>query len=246
FCNVLTFAGIMVGSLLGPLLAAAGLDSGALLIAAALITLAATIWAVYLLPEAFVRLILVLFTPTFYRLRVIGGEKVPLEGGALLAPNHVTFVDAMLLITSIDRPIRFLVDASYFHHWLYKPFMHALGAISISASGGPRMILRALKDAGAYLDKGEVVCIFPEGQLTRTGTLLPFQRGLERIVKGRHCPGHSGVHGSRLGQHFQPFGRAVPVEDSGTHSVSDHGDVRQAVAGGNAYRRGAPRGTGPE
>ena len=188
FCNVLTFAGIMVGSLLGPLLATAGLDSGAILIAAALITLAGTIWAIYLLPEALVRLILVLLTHTFYRLRVIGRENVPLEGGALLAPNHVTFVDAMLLITSTDRPIRFLVDASYFHHWLYKPFMHALSAISISASGGPRMILRALKNAGAYLDKGEVVCIFPEGQLTRTGTLLPFQRGLERIVKGRTAP----------------------------------------------------------
>ena len=50
-------------------------------------------------------------------------------------------------------------------------------AIPISSAGGPRVILRALRDAGEYLDKGELVCIFPEGQLTRTGTLQPFQRG---------------------------------------------------------------------
>jgi acyl-[acyl-carrier-protein]-phospholipid O-acyltransferase/long-chain-fatty-acid--[acyl-carrier-protein] ligase len=188
FGNVLTFLGILIGSLLAMLLAWADLSSRGILIAAAVLTLGGTIWAIYLLPEALLRLVLVLLTHTFYRLRVIGRENVPLEGGALLAPNHVTFVDALFLVTSIDRPIRFLVDASYFHHWLYRPFMRAGRAIPISASGGPRMILRALKDAGAYLDQGEVVCIFPEGQLTRTGTLLPFQRGLERIVKGRNAP----------------------------------------------------------
>src|SRR5690606_7771246 len=63
--------------------------------------------------------------------------------------------------------------------------MKAIGAIPISTSGDPKTILRALKNAGAALDAGEVVCIFPEGQITRTGMLLPFRRGLERIVKGR-------------------------------------------------------------
>jgi acyl-[acyl-carrier-protein]-phospholipid O-acyltransferase/long-chain-fatty-acid--[acyl-carrier-protein] ligase len=188
FGNVLSFLGILIGSLLAMFLAWADLDSRGILIAAAVLTMAGTVWATYLLPVAFLRLVLVLLTHTFYRLRVIGRENVPLEGGALLTPNHVTFVDALFLVTSIDRPIRFLVDASYFNHWLFRPFMLAGGAIPISASGGPRMILRALKDAGAYLDKGDVVCIFPEGQLTRTGTLQPFQRGLERIVKGRHAP----------------------------------------------------------
>jgi acyl-[acyl-carrier-protein]-phospholipid O-acyltransferase/long-chain-fatty-acid--[acyl-carrier-protein] ligase len=66
--------------------------------------------------------------------------------------------------------------------------MESLGAIPVSASGGPRVLLRALRGAGQYLDQGELVCIFPEGQLTRTGMLLPFRRGIERLTKGRSVP----------------------------------------------------------
>jgi acyl-[acyl-carrier-protein]-phospholipid O-acyltransferase/long-chain-fatty-acid--[acyl-carrier-protein] ligase len=84
--------------------------------------------------------------------------------------------------------VRFIVDADYFHHPLLRPFMKSLGAIPVSASGGPRTLLRALRDAGQYLDQGELVCIFPEGQLTRTGMLLPFRRGFERLARGRPVP----------------------------------------------------------
>ncbi len=186
--NVFTFAGILAGSLLGWGLSTSQVSARGILVCAGLLTFAGTAWAAYLLPEAFLRLVLVLLTHTFYRLRVQGRDQVPLEGGALLTPNHVTFVDGFLLIASLDRPVRFIVDALYFDHWLYRPFMRALGAIHISASGGPRVILRALRDAGSYLDKGELVCIFPEGQLTRNGMIQPFRRGLERIVKGRTAP----------------------------------------------------------
>ena len=63
-----------------------------------------------------------------------------------------------------------------------------LGAVPISSSGGPRVVIAALKNAGAYLDNGEVVCIFAEGQITRTGMMQPFQRGMERLVKGKDVP----------------------------------------------------------
>jgi acyl-[acyl-carrier-protein]-phospholipid O-acyltransferase/long-chain-fatty-acid--[acyl-carrier-protein] ligase len=147
-----------------------------------------TVWALWLLPDAFLRLLLVLLTHSFYRLTVVGREHVPERGGALLAPNHVSFVDGLLLLASLDRPIRFIVEAHYWQHSVLRPFMQSLGAIPISASDGPRMVLRALRDAGRYLDEGEIVCIFPEGQLTRTGLLLPFRRGFERLAKGRSVP----------------------------------------------------------
>jgi acyl-[acyl-carrier-protein]-phospholipid O-acyltransferase/long-chain-fatty-acid--[acyl-carrier-protein] ligase len=186
--NTFVFSGILAGSLSAEAFSGLGLSPSGILVAAALATAGGTVWALWLLPDAFLRLVLLLLTHTFYRLTVVGREHVPDEGGVLLVPNHVSFVDGLFLLASLDRPIRFVVDAGYFHHPLLRPFMQSLGAIPVSTSGGPRVVLRALRDAGRYLDEGEVVCIFPEGQITRTGTMLPFRRGFERLAKGRSAP----------------------------------------------------------
>ena len=186
--NICVFTGILLGSLSGGLLANAGLSTVGIFLATALATTLGTAWAMWLMPETFLRLLLVLLTNTIYRLRIIGHEQVPVTGGALLVPNHISFIDGFLLIASLDRPIRFVVDAEYVNHPLFKPFMQALHVIPISSSGGPRVILKALREAGKALDAGDLVCIFPEGQITRTGNLLPFRRGFERIVKGRDIP----------------------------------------------------------
>ena len=70
-----------------------------------------------------------------------GRENVPAKGGALLVPNHVSFVDGLFLLATVDRPIRFLVESAYFHHRLLKPFMKAMRAIPIASSGGPKVVL---------------------------------------------------------------------------------------------------------
>ena len=186
--NVFVFSGIFVGSVSATAFAKLQLSPETILLVGSLALMAGTAWALWLLPDALLRLGLILVTHSVYRLKILGRENVPAEGGVLLAPNHVSFVDALMLIASLDRPIRFIVEGDYFRFWLFKPFMKSLGAVPVASTGGPRMILRALRRAGEYLDEGEVVCIFPEGQITRTGTLLPFRRGLERIVKNRTAP----------------------------------------------------------
>jgi acyl-[acyl-carrier-protein]-phospholipid O-acyltransferase/long-chain-fatty-acid--[acyl-carrier-protein] ligase len=186
--NICVFTGILLGSLSGGILANAGLSTVGIFLATALVTTIGTACAMWLMPETFLRLVLVLLTHSIYRLRIVGQQQVPVTGGALLVPNHISFIDGFLLIASLDRPIRFVVDAQYVDHPIFKPFMRALQVIPISSDGGPRVILRALRDAGHALDAGDVVCIFPEGQITRTGNLLPFRRGFERIVKGRRVP----------------------------------------------------------
>src|SRR5205807_10311212 len=96
-----------------------------------------------------------------------------------------SFVDGVFVIATIGRPVRFVVYADYFDRPLLGRFLRSMRAIPISGSGGPKMILKAFREAGKALDDGELVCIFPEGQITRTGMLQPFHRGLVRIVTGR-------------------------------------------------------------
>lgn len=129
-----------------------------------------------------------------------------------------------------------------------------MGAIPIASHGGPKMILEAFREAGRALDEGELVCIFPEGQITRTGMTLPFQRGLERIVKGREVP-IIPVHLDRATSSvFSPVRRSwiperlpLPVTVSfGTPlpATSSAAEIRQAIAELD-QRLGAPQGGSP-
>lgn len=188
FENTCVFTGILLGSLGAGALATAGVSTTGIFTSTAVLTVIGTAWALWLLPEALLRAVLVILTNSLYRLRIVGHEHVPKTGGALLVPNHVSFIDGLLLIASLDRHVRFVVDAQYAEQPLFKPLMKLFGVIPISSYGGPRVVLRALRDAGVALDRGELVCMFPEGQITRTGTLLPFRRGFERIMKGRAAP----------------------------------------------------------
>ena len=188
FANTLVFGGVLAGSIGSGLLAAIGFSASAIFIISGLGSTVLTIWALWLLPETFIRLVLFLITHSVYRLTITGRDQIPDQGGALLVPNHVSFIDGLLLLATTDRRIRFLVDQQYYDHPALNPFAKVMGAIPISSSGSPRAILHALREAGRALDQGELVCIFPEGQITRTGGLLPFRSGFTRIMKGRHVP----------------------------------------------------------
>ena len=195
-----------------------GLSSGGIFFWSALGTLAATAYVLYLLPDSLLRLLLWIATHTLYRLDVEGRENVPARGGALLAPNHVSMADAVFLIASIDRPIRFLMFKGSYDHPLVKPFAKILGVIPIASDQGPREMIHALRQATEALKNGEVVCIFPEGQMTRIGQMLPFRRGMERIVKGVDVPiipvNLDGVWGSIFsfagGKFLWKFPRQIP------------------------------------
>jgi acyl-[acyl-carrier-protein]-phospholipid O-acyltransferase/long-chain-fatty-acid--[acyl-carrier-protein] ligase len=119
---------------------------------------------------------------------VIGRDSFPEKTGALLVSNHMSFVDAALLVAATDRPIRFLMDQGMYDHPMVKPFARMVKAIPISSEQHPREMLHSLKAATDALGNGEIICIFAEGQVTRTGQLLPFRRGLERIMKGVEIP----------------------------------------------------------
>jgi acyl-[acyl-carrier-protein]-phospholipid O-acyltransferase / long-chain-fatty-acid--[acyl-carrier-protein] ligase len=161
-------------------------DPRQVIIAASLITAVATVYVLILLPEWFARLILFFVTHTVYR--VLGRDNFPERTGALLVCNHMSFVDVALLVASTDRPIRFLMDQGIYDMKMVKPFAKMTRAIPISSELHPREMIRSLHVASDALRNDEIVCIFAEGQITRTGQLLPFRRGLERIMKGVEVP----------------------------------------------------------
>jgi acyl-[acyl-carrier-protein]-phospholipid O-acyltransferase/long-chain-fatty-acid--[acyl-carrier-protein] ligase len=136
--------------------------------------------------EPFVRLLAWAFTRTFYRVRVVGLENLPRTGPALIVCNHVSWVDGFILVFHLKRRIRYLV----FSGWFTKPplsWVLRLGrCIPIHKSDSPRDIVKSLRYASECLERGEVIGVFPEGGITRSGFLLPFQRGYEQILK--RCP----------------------------------------------------------
>jgi acyl-[acyl-carrier-protein]-phospholipid O-acyltransferase/long-chain-fatty-acid--[acyl-carrier-protein] ligase len=155
---------------------------------ASIATLAATGYVLYLLPDSLIRLLLWTATHTLYRLDIAGRERVPAKGGALLVPNHVSMADGAFLIASLDRPVRFLMFQGSYEHPLVKPFAKMMRVIPIASDQGPREMIHSLREATQALQNGELVCIFPEGQMTRIGQMLPFRRGMERVIKGVDVP----------------------------------------------------------
>jgi acyl-[acyl-carrier-protein]-phospholipid O-acyltransferase / long-chain-fatty-acid--[acyl-carrier-protein] ligase len=114
----------------------------------------------------------------FYRVDPLGLENLP-EGGFLLLPNHITWVDALVLQFACPRPIRYIVDQEFYDKPLLRSFMRTVGCIPIDV----RHSRSAIRAAAEQLAAGEIVCLFPEGQLTRSGTLLRLRRGYELIAQ---------------------------------------------------------------
>ena len=163
--------------------------SGWLIALAILLLLALLIVVSFLVATRWTsRWVLYLATRIMYRIRMHGLQNVPRAGGALLVSNHVTWVDGVLLLGNLPRHARMIIYSDYAKGGLLGWLMERNGVIPINRSEGPKSILRSLQAARELALGGELVCIFAEGQLTRLGQLLPFQRGVMKIVDGTDIP----------------------------------------------------------
>lgn len=251
--NLLSFVGILLASIVYYICKHnLQLSPAGIFFWASVGTLGALIYMLWLLPDALLRLLLWIAAHTLYRLDMKGQEHMPARGGALLTPNHTSWVDAVLLIAATDRPIRFVMFKGVYENPLIKPFAKMLKIIPIASDQGPREMIHSLRAASEALRNGEVVCIFPEGEITRIGQMLPFRRGFERIIKGIDVPiipvNIDGIWGSIFsfsGGHFLwKWPRAIPYPVRITFgaplpSTSTASEVRQAVQalGVDAFQR---------
>src|SRR5437868_13875474 len=114
---------------------------------------------------------------TFYRVHALGLDNLP-KGGFLLLPNHITWVDAMVLQLASPRPIRYIIDQEFYRKPILHPFLRLLRCIPIDT----RHSHSAIRAATEKIAECEIVCLFPEGQLERAGTLLRLRLGYELIA----------------------------------------------------------------
>ena len=133
-------------------------------------------------PRFAVRLPFTLLLPILYRKQVVGLENVPKDQGCVIVANHVSWLDGVLLLWMLPRNIRFVVDGGNFKNPIFKFLASTFDTILMSAS--PKSIGRALKTGREGIEAGDMIGIFPEGTLTRTGQLQTFKPGYQKMLKG--------------------------------------------------------------
>src|SRR5216110_3486631 len=149
----------------------------------------------------------------FYRVTALGLENMPV-GGFLLLPNHITWIDAIVLQLACPRTIRYIIDEEHYHNPVLHPVLRTLGCIPINT----RHSRSAIRAATEKIAEGEIVCLFPEGQLERSGVLLRLQRGYELIA--RHANARvvpvwldqlwGSIFSFQGGRFFTKFPRRIP------------------------------------
>ena len=188
FTGILLFSGLFcllrlpVGEKLEPLFSARQV-----FLLSGIITIPVCAYIIWLIPQATIRFIFWLMSMTIYRVRVVGREHLPVTGGALLVPNHVSYVDAMLLLLTSSRPIRILAWDGNFQNRILKTLGRLFEVILVNP-GKPKSVVAALKEARNAVAAGELVCIFPEGGISRSGQLLAFRPGMLKILEGNAAP----------------------------------------------------------
>ena len=188
--NFLTFSGMLIASCAYWLLRvpAVGIElsSRQVFLLCGLATIPVFIYIVFLIPQATIKFLAWLITHSAYRIRLYQRENLPAQGGAVLVPNHISWVDGLLLFTTSSRPVRMLVDGTLLTNWWTRGICKIVGGIPIRNT--PKAAKNAIDTARAALHNGELVCIFPEGGITRSGQLQSFKSGVLEIQRDTGAP----------------------------------------------------------
>lgn len=211
--NILNALLIVIASCFGLALERLGFSAAQIFLFAALLNVVVAAYIFTLVPEFLMRFITWVLVNTLYRIRVDGMHHLPEEGPALLVCNHVSFMDPLILMANLRRPARFVMYYKIFNVPLLHFVFKTAKAIPIAGQKeDPAVLQRAFDDVDAALADGQLVCIFPEGGLTKDGSIAPFRAGVEKILARRPVPvvpmALRGLWGSVWSRHDSMLGRA--------------------------------------
>ncbi|MDH3714697.1 MAG: MFS transporter [Gammaproteobacteria bacterium] len=187
--NILNACFMVASAVIAIGLLRAGLSIPQLFLVVAIMNAAVAIYIFRLVPEFLMRFLVWLLIHTVYSVQKDGLDKIPEQGAALLVCNHVSFVDPLVIAGCIRRPIRFVMYYKIFQLPILNFVFRTAGAIPIAGrKEDPHLLERAYESIDAALNNGELVCIFPEGQITRDGKLNEFRPGVEKILARTPVP----------------------------------------------------------
>ena len=155
-------------------------------------------------PEPFWRGLAKLTAKAIYNPKYTGFDQIPQTGPAIIISNHVSYMDGLIIASGCNRPVRFIIDTHIYNVPLVHYFMKYNRAIPILPTR--ESVTHALEEVSAGLKAGDLVCIFPEGQLTYTGSLGRFKTGIESMIKRDPVPVYpvalTGLWGSIFSRKF--------------------------------------------
>ncbi len=184
--NILNALLMVLAAIMAIGLLQAGLSIPQLFLVLALLNALVAAYIFTLLPEFLIRFLTWILINTLYRIRAQGLEHIPREGPAVLVCNHVSYMDALIVGGTIRRPVRFVMYYRIFQIPLLKLLFSTAKAIPIApARENPALLAEAFERIDAELAAGHLVCIFPEGAITRDGRIHPFRPGVETILERR-------------------------------------------------------------
>ena len=180
-----------------------------------LLNVAVAIYIYTLVPEFLMRFIAWILVSTLYRIRTSGSDHIPENGPAILVCNHVSFVDALVLSGSVRRPVRFVMWYRIFETPFLKFLFRSAKAIPIASAKEDAALLEdAFNQIDEGLADGDLICIFPEGGITRDGEIQSFRPGVEKIIARQPVPvipiGLGGLWGSWFSRDHSGRLRRIP------------------------------------
>ena len=171
--------------LLTVLFALSGYSSTTLLVIVSIVAVVGCTYTIIKLPQSLMRLMLAALVTRRYKINVQGLKNIPAQGGVLLLGNHISWVDWAIVQIASPRPIRFVMLKSIYQRWYLRWLFQLVGCIPIESGSSSR---QSLQQVSQLLDKGEVVCLFPEGSISRTGHLAEFRKGYQRACEQLQNP----------------------------------------------------------
>ena len=217
--NILNALFMVVAAGLAVVALNAGMTIPQLLLLTGVLNAAVALYIYALVPEFLLRFIDWMLVHSVYRLKIAGAANIPEEGPALLVCNHQSLADALVITASCRRPIRFVMYYAIFNVPVLRFIFRSMKAIPIAGSKeAPEVLESAYDEIAAALQDGQLVCIFPEGGLTRDGEIGPFRPGMSRILERTPVPvipiSLSGLWKSIFARNRQvsiPFARLFPT-----------------------------------